>query len=196
MKKTVVVTSLVVGLLVPTVVWAQGFGGPGGGPGGGMRRSPKFRLTGLVRGIGELEKGKAPLTRAQAKQVVTLLTPWQKKPTMTEDEGKALYMKMNAVLTTKHKNELDKVAALRRRTARGDGGGPGGPGGGPPDTQQMQQMRQQMQKMRGFMQTYNPFYPPTSYKELKSLPERMRTGFTRRYQTQKDLLARLARKAK
>ena len=204
MKKTWIVVGLLAALIVPAVVQAQG---PGGGGGGARaRNSPKRRLTGLVRAIGELEKGnKAPLTKDQAKKVLALVAPWRKRPKMTEDQAKALYMKMNAVLTTKQKNELDKMAALRRRNARGDreggrggfgGGGFGGGGGQPPSPQQMQQFRQQMQKMQGFLKTYNPFYPPGNYRELKDMPDRMRQGWARRHQATVALLASLAKKAR
>jgi len=194
--KKLIVMGLVAGLLMPATVWAQGPGGGMGG-GGGRRNSPKGRLSGVLRGIGELEKGKAPLTKAQAKQVVGVVMPWTKKPKMTEAEAKAVYMKLNAVLTTKQKNELDKQTALRRRTAGDREGGPGGgAGGGAPDPQRMQQMRQQMQKMQGFFKTYNPFYPVTAYKEIKNLPERFSERMVKGYRDRQALLAKLAQKAK
>jgi hypothetical protein len=180
---------------------------------GGRRNDPKFRLSGLMRGIGELEKGKkAALTKDQAKKVVAAVKPWQSKPKMSESEAKSLYMKLNAVLTTRQKNELDKMSAQNRRFGGGGdrggsgggsrmgggpgGGGPGGPGGSPPSAAQMQQMRQRMQKLQGFFKTYNPFYPPTKYKELSNMPDRMQQGQKRRYQEQQALIAQLAKKAR
>lgn len=213
MKKTLVALSLTAGLLVaapgiPTVQ-AQGPGGPGGPGGGGMRNrnSPKMRLGGLWRGIGEIEKSNTPLTKAQAKKVVALVRPWGSRPKMTDGQAKSLYMGLNNVLTAQQKNQLDKMAAMRRRTERGDrgdgprGGGPGGPGGrgpggpGGPGGFDPQRMRQTMQKMQGFMKTMNPFYPPSKYSEIKSLPERMRQGMSRRFQSSRNTLTALARKA-
>jgi hypothetical protein len=240
MKKTLLLMSLVLGM-APSMLWAQMPGRPLGGPGGprgAMRNNPKMRLGRLIRGIGELEKGKkAALTKAQAKKIVAVVTPWKKKPKMTESEAQSLYTKVSAILTAKQKEELASSAPDRglggpdgRRGPGGPGGrgprgfggpggprggfggpggrgpdgfgGPGGPGGrrgpgggpgvfggGPPDPQQMQ-------KMQSFMKTYNPFYSPGSYKELKGLPDRMQEGYKRRYQEQQTLLTALARKAK
>ena len=206
MKKTLVAMGLVAGLIISPMissVQAQGPGGGGGGMRGGNRNSPKRRLSGLWRNIGELEKSRSPLTKAQAKRVVGLVRPWTTKPKMTDDQAKALFMSMNSVLTTQQKNELDKMGAMRRRTERGDReggpggqrGGPGGAGGGGFDPARMQQMRAQMQKLQGFMKTMNPFYPPTKYSELKSLPDRMKDGWTRRYKTTQTMLTALSRKA-
>jgi hypothetical protein len=180
-----------------------GMGGPGGGFGGGgqrgnqMRNSPKGRLSRLIGGIAMLEKEKkAPLNAAQAKRIVTAIKPWRTRKTMSDDQAKSLYMSVNNVLTSKQKNELDRVAAKGRRFGgeRPEGQrGMGGPGGAP-DPQRMQQMRAMMEKMRSIRKTMNPFYPPTGYAELKSAPERMREGMTRRYQRQNAVLAALAKK--
>jgi hypothetical protein len=122
---------------------------------------------------------------------------------MTDNEAKALYMKLNGVLTTKQRNELDKEAAKDRRFGgrsggRSGGGGQGGPGGagGAGGAPNMQQMRQAMQKLQGFVKIYNPLYPPTKYKEFNSMPEQMQSGFKRRYQAQQALLTQLAKKAR
>jgi hypothetical protein len=84
-----------------------------------------------------------------------------------------------------------------------DGPGGVGPGAGGPrgdgrrggresmDPQRMQQM----QKMQGFMKTVNPFYPPTNYKEVKELPERMQQRFTRRYGATRAVLVTLVQRA-
>lgn len=204
MKKTLVVLGLVAGLVVAPVisaVQAQGPGGGGGGMGGRMRNSPKGRLSGLWRNLGELEKSRVPLSKAQAKRVVSMVRPWSNKPKMTDTQAKSLYMSMNAVLTSQQKNEMDKMGAMRRRTARGDREGGqggrrgGGPGGGGFDPARMQEMRAQMQKLTGFYKTMNPFYPPSKYSELKNMPDRMKDGMNRRYQGTRTMLTALARKA-
>jgi uncharacterized membrane protein YgcG len=207
MRKTWLAVAVTIGMIFPACVWAQGMGGPRGS----RRNDPKFRLSGLMRGIGELERGKkAALNKAQAKRIVAAVRPWQNKPRMAESEAKSLYMKMNAVLTTRQKNELDKMAAQNRRFGGGENGRAGGagaggagggrmgggfssPGGGAPSAAQMQQMRQRMQS---FFKTYNPFYPPGKYKELNGMPDRMQGGFKRRYQEQQALLSQLAKKAR
>ena len=211
MKKLILAATLSVAALSSTLALApaqaQGFGGGGGGS--SQRNSPKGRLSSVIRGIGELEKAKkAPLTKDQAKKIVAAINPWKAKPKMTEDEAKSLYGKINTTLTTKQKNELDKMAAQNRRFSSGDrgerggggaggqGGGPGGGGGTPPSPEEMKKFQQMRQKMQGFMKTSNPFYPPQNYKELKDMPERMRESMARRYQSRMDMLKKLAAKAK
>ena len=189
-------------IFTPTISHAQPPGGGGGG-GGRMRNNPKSRLSGLMRGIGTLEHEKnAPLSADQAKRVVTTIKPWRSRKTMTDDDAKKLYMTVNTVLTIKQKNELDKFAAKNRRFGGGGSGGAGGDrspggggfGGGTPDPAKMAEMRARMAKMQGFFKTYNPFYPPSGYAELKDAPERMREGSARRYETQRQLLIALAKK--
>lgn len=211
MRKWILAAALsaaVTGVVCTPNAQAQGGGFGGGGGRGGQQNSAKSRLTRLFRNIDNLEKAKkSPLTKPQAKTIVTAISAWKTKPTMTEDQAKALYGKINGALTTKQKNELDKMAALNRRNGpreggdRQGGGGQGGPGGGPggggaPNPQQMAEMRQRMQKMQGFFKTYNPFYPPAKYKEMKDMPERMRESFTKRYQSRMEVVTKLAVKAK
>ena len=57
-------------------------------------------------------------------------------------------------------------------------------------------MRQRMQKMLSISQTYNPFYPPGSYPELKNMPDGMQQGLKRSYQEQRGVLVGLAKKAR
>lgn len=195
MKKTLVVAGLVVSMMLPTLAQAQG--GPGGGGPGGGQRSMKGRLTGLIRGLGDLEHGtKAPLNKDQTRKVLGLVRPWLNKPQMNEDQAKGLYMHINAVLNTRQKNELDIASAANRKRMEGSGGmgggrqgGGGGAGGGQFDPQTF---RAQMQKMQGFFKTYNPLYPPTSYSNFKQLPERMQDRFTKGYEKRQQLLAKLA----
>jgi hypothetical protein len=223
MMKKFVAFTLAAGLLMASggvAIQAQGPGGWGGrGPGGGMgmrdRNSPKGRLSSLWRNLGELQKSKAALSKDQARKVVALVRPWSSRPRMTDVEAQSLYTKMSAVLTAGQRDTMKKMAVARRNAMGGPGGpggprgggpggpggrggwgGPGGPGGGPGmDPQRMQQMRQQMQKMQGFMRTVNPFYPPTNYKEIKSLPARMQQRFTRRYGATRAILVTLTQKA-
>lgn len=215
---------------------------PGGprGPGGRMRNNPKMRLGGFIHDIGELERDKHnALSRDQAKKVLAALSPWRKKPKMTEAEAQSLLTKISGVLNAKQKAVLQKLAQNRRfgpppggpggpppdgrprggpppdgpggrRGPRGQNGrpgqggpppgGPGGPGGPPsgprPGGPGGRPSPQQMQKMQAFFKTFNPLYPPGSYKELKDMPPRMRDGFKRRYQEQEALLNALTRKAK
>ena len=207
MKKWIVAATLSAALtggslLHSTTSTAQAQGS--GGPGGGMNRTAKGRLSGLFRDIEELEKNKSKaLTKAQAKTITGIITPWKAKPKMSEDEAKAVYGKINGALTSTQKNELDKIAAKNRKgfgSAGGSGGpgggGPGGGSGGPPDAKQMAEMRARMQKMQGFLKTYNPFYPVTKYAEYKTLSDRMKERMTKSYQSRTTLLAKLAAKAK
>jgi hypothetical protein len=102
-----------------------------------MRNSPKARLSGLWRNLGELQKSKAALSKDQAKKVVALVRPWSSRPKMTDAEAQSLQTKISAVLTTGQKDEMKKMATARRDSTRGGpggwggrgSGGPGGPGG-------------------------------------------------------------------
>ena len=65
MFRKIFAVGIMAALVLPTTAFAQM--GPGGGM-GGRGRNPKNRLGGLIRGIGDLEKGtKARLTKAQAR---------------------------------------------------------------------------------------------------------------------------------
>jgi hypothetical protein len=208
--KRLVVCLAVVGMILPACVWAQGGGGGGGGGGGFARQpNPKRDLTSLLRNIGELEKAnKKPLTKDQAKKIVSVVKPWEKKDKMSDDEAKAVRKQINDVLTTAQKNELDKMAAQNRRMGGGGAGGPGGGGGGfgggagggggggggggQLSPQQQQQMRQ---KFQAYAKVQNPFKSPASYKEFKDLPEQFRERIQKGYETRKELLTKLDKKA-
>jgi hypothetical protein len=189
----------------------------------GMRNSPKSRLGGLWRNLGELQKSKAALNKDQAKRVVALVRPWGSRPKMTDAEAQNLHKQISDVLTAGQKDEMKKMAMARREAMRGEWGGPrgrdgrgaggprGGPGGGRPggpggpggwggprggrEGMDPQRMQQQMQKMQGFMKTMNPFYPPTNYKEVKEMPERMQQRMTRRYGETRAVLTTLVQRA-
>lgn len=205
MNKNWMIAATLCAALTSNAVLAQGPGSSGS-----RSNSPKRKLGGLLRNIGELEKSKtAALTKPQAKSVVGLVNPWKAKPKMTDDDAKALFIKVNAVLTAKQKAELDKLAAMDRRFGPGErssgpgGGGPGGPGGGfggpgggAPDPAKMKEFQAMREKLSGFFKMYNPFYPPTKYKEYNDLPERMQKSFTERYTTRNEVLDKLAKKAK
>ena len=93
------------------------------------------------------------------------------------------------------------------RGERPDGPPPGGFGGPPPGgfgrglrgergERPAPPTQAQMKKMETFMKTFNPFYPPTSYKQLKELPRPMQEGVQRRYKETQAALAQLVAKAK
>src|SRR6476661_3752034 len=131
---------------------------------------------------------------------------------MSDDEAKALHAKLTNFLTAAQKAELAKMGPGGMRGGRdGDPGGrdgmrgPGGREGGrdgmrggmggfraPPSEKQMQELRQRFEKMRTFMTSFNPLYPVSSYKEFKSLPERMQERFADHYQDQQNLISQLA----
>jgi hypothetical protein len=215
----------VLGVLLVAGASAQPPGGPWGRP-GGMRDNPKMRLGRFMRGVGLLEKqGKARLSAAQAKKIVTAISPWRNKSSMSEAQAKQLETRLGSVLTSTQKKELQALRPPRREGGdhraerngerdgerRGDGagghrrggwdghrGGPDGRGprdGKPPTDAQRKEMRQRMDKMRTFFQTYNPFYPPTKYQTVKGMPGRMQEGLTRRYAAQQTLLVALSKKA-
>lgn len=84
------------------------FGGPGRDK--GDRRGPqnreKHHLARVWMGIGELEKGKTPLSKTQAAKIVALVLPVSKKPQLNDSDAKKLAEQIEAVLTTAQKTEL------------------------------------------------------------------------------------------
>jgi hypothetical protein len=188
--------------------------GGGGGMGRMMRNNPKMRLSVLMRGIGSLERErKTPVSASQARVIVTAVRPWISKPTMSEAQANSLYTRINGVLTSQQKAALQNARGNGRDgNRRGDddrrgagqrNGGPGGRDGGRRNAggrsnsggERPGGNRPNMQQMQGFFRTYNPFYPPSKYKQLNTLPERMREGMNRRYKTQQTVLNSLAKKA-
>lgn len=79
---------------------------------------------------------------------------------------------------------------------RGFGRGPGGFNGRPNGDRPTPPTEAEMKKMGDFMKSFNPFYPITSYKQVKSLPQPMQEGMTRRYKEMQAVLYQLAAKAK
>lgn len=201
-----------------------GFGGPPRGTEGRMRRNDsKRQLDQLMRGLGQVERSAAPLNRAQAQRIVTLLRPWQSRPTMTQAQAKSLAANLNNVLTAQQKNLLNARREERRgarpdgmrgegrggmRRPRGEGGPPPRDGFGAPPRRggfneprsgegafDPQAMRAQRQKMRGLRETINPLYPPSRYSQVKSLPARVQQGMMRRYQQTQATMSALTRRA-
>jgi hypothetical protein len=115
--------------------------GPGGpsGPAGGMvgrTPTPKRQLSTLVRKL-ELLTGDIAirLSPAQAETLGKTLVAVQAKDKMTDDEAKAAYDELLAVLDDRQQSQQDSISLPFRRGAGGPGGGGpggGGPGGGGP----------------------------------------------------------------
>jgi hypothetical protein len=81
----------------------------------------------LFRGIGRLgDDGDNPLTPAQAKAILAILTPLRTQKTLTSTEAEGVTKRLEAELTPA------QLTAVQSRSMRGGGpGGPGGPGGAP-----------------------------------------------------------------
>jgi hypothetical protein len=196
--------------------------GPMGGPGGGFRRSDKMQIGRFIREVGEMEKAKkTPLNKKQAQKIVATIAPWRKKASMSDADAKKLYVALRDTLTAAQKKTIDQRPPFGgpmggppdgrgprgergergNRGERGDRpdgpprgehgfGGPGGPNGERPKPPSEADMK----KMQAFMKTFNPLYPPTSYKEIKSLPQPMQEGMERRYKDMQAVLYQLSAK--
>ncbi|MFM7071016.1 MAG: hypothetical protein ACKO38_04375, partial [Planctomycetota bacterium] len=117
---------------------AAGPGGPGGPAGGmgGRTPTPKRQLSTLVRKL-ELLTGDIAIRLAptQAETLGKTLAAVQAKEKMTDDEAKAAYDELLAVLDERQQTQQDSISLPFRRGAGGPGAGaPGGAGpmGGPP----------------------------------------------------------------
>lgn len=182
-------------------------GGRGGDDRGGMRPrrdGAKGRLGALWNGMWRLEGSAVPLSKAQAKRVVNLVRPWSNQPSMTESQAKNFVTNLNAVLTAAQRNvvgDLSDAGPPGRdgfgppHGRPGDGPPRGRPGDGPPPPRPNGPDGAQGNAMRSLMERLNPFYPPTGYKEFKTMPLRMRQGLVRRYQESRATLVTLSRKA-
>jgi hypothetical protein len=114
-----------------------GGGMMGGGMGGGMMGggmggpNPKRDLTTLVRKL-NLLTGKIQITLSteQAASVTTALADMETSEKMSDDDAKAKYDALMALLDDDQKSTLDAIGLPRPRGPGGFGGGMGGPGAG------------------------------------------------------------------
>lgn len=206
--------------------WAQP-GGPmqggrpsQGGRGMGMMRSEKMRLPRFIESASRLS-GSTALSKKQAQQMVRLVTPWRKKPIMSEDAGKNLFTSLSGTL-----NSAQKTAMQNDRPRMGDGRGPGGPNGrggpqgggrgpggrgggrgeggpggrpggpGGPGGRGMQRPTEaQMKAMRSMMASYNPLYSgnPAGF---ASMPDQFKKGMQRRRDRLNAALSQIQQKAR
>ncbi len=164
----------------------RGGDGRGGDGRGGDGRGPRAKgeLNRIWHDIADLEDGQLALTRAQSAQVVALVLPVSRQPALSDDAAKTLADKIEAVLTSAQRTEIDKDHP------RG-GRGRGGPrDGGPP-----RMNRDDFEKVRPFVDALNPFYPPTGYSQFKSLPTEFAKDVAKRYGERRALLETLSKRA-
>lgn len=73
-----------------------------------------FKLMETTRKLGQLERdGIMPLTPAQAKSILVILTPLRGKADLTEDDAKIAIQSINALLTEQQLSAMDKMTASR-----------------------------------------------------------------------------------
>ncbi len=115
----------------------MGGGMMGGGMGGGMMGggmggpNPKRDLTTLVRKLSLLTgKIQITLTAEQAASVTTALADIETSEKMSDEDAKAKYDALMALLDDDQKSTLDAIGLPRPRGPGGFGGGMGGPGAG------------------------------------------------------------------
>ncbi|HEX5322695.1 MAG TPA: hypothetical protein VFW40_02835 [Capsulimonadaceae bacterium] len=149
MRRLIQTTALaaLAAMLLASAAFAQGPGGPGG-----FQPSPQMQaqfqkwrawqqnhknvssLQRTLRGLMDLEQDPSTkLNKAQAGKVLTVISKWKNKPTITDAQAHTINQQLTASLTTA---QLQKLAAGmtggRGRGGFGGGGGgrPGGFGGG------------------------------------------------------------------
>ena len=105
--------------------------GPRDGMRGGPERGPRAKgeLNRVWHDIADLEGSKLALSQSQSAKVVALVLPVSKQKTLSDTSAKTLATKIEAVLTSAQRAQLDK-----NRPPRGPRGErpPGGPMDGPP----------------------------------------------------------------
>lgn len=113
------------------------------------RHKYTFQLMDTVRKMMEMEKDpKVALTKDQAKQVLNILKPLQKKEKLTQEEAKEVLKNLKKVLTAKQLTAMGKIKIQRPAQRPPTGERPRPPEGAQP------RPRFDPERMRNF----NPFY--------------------------------------
>jgi polyhydroxyalkanoate synthesis regulator phasin len=117
-----------------------------------------FQLMETVRKLMEMEKDpKVALTKEQAKRVLDILKPLQKKEKLTQEEAKEVLKELKKVLTAKQLTAMGKIKPQRRPMA-----------GQPRPPQEGSQRRPAFDPER--MKNFNPFYLNPSDPRSKERP--------------------------
>ncbi|HEY3416385.1 MAG TPA: hypothetical protein VGM23_05830 [Armatimonadota bacterium] len=85
-----------------------------------------FALVRLFTGLGQLDGEQAPLTAAQAKSILAIMTPLRDQPSLTPAQAEQAQKNIEAVLTTPQRDALARVPTPGPPSGR--------PIGGPPPT--------------------------------------------------------------
>ena len=144
-----------------------GGGGAMGGQFAQFREAHKFtfQLTSMVGNIAQLDTdGVAPLTPAQAKTMLGILTPLRTKASLTQDEAKETLKALKQVLTEQQLTEIGKMKP-RRSTRGGQGQGMRGSGGHRPNFDP------------NAMKDFNPFNPKGGAPTAQQSQQRWNTFF-------------------
>jgi len=86
----------------------------------------KMELARLFRGLGRLDELNAPLTAAQAKSILAIMSPLRTQKTLSSDQATKVLAQLQAQLT---KAQIAALEQARQRRGPGGNGGPGGFGG-------------------------------------------------------------------
>lgn len=161
----------------------------------GMAMHGTFALLRLFRGIGRLEEaGKTPLTAAQAKAVLAIMTPLRTQQTLTPEQAKAAADKLNAILTAEQRAAIDAFRPGRGNWGNRQGDGQPPAGARPPDAERPTSPPpadtstnggERRMGERGFggpppagMENMNPFNPGEDNPMAKRMTERWQPIFT------------------
>ena len=160
MKRTTpVLIALILAIIFTTTALAQQ---PGGNQ-SSFRDKYKytFQLMQMVTHIGEIDKDKKyTLKPAQAKAVLAVLKPLRTQPKLTQDQAKAVLIKLKKPLTAAQLNAMARIKPkVQQRRPSGGQGGPPRQGG--------------QQGQRHFdanaMKDFNPFYTKVDPKDTRAV---------------------------
>lgn len=147
----------------------------GGQQGGGSAKFSQFRdehkytfmLMKLARNLARMEKEQqTPLTQAQAKTILQVLTPLRSKTSLSQDEAKATIRQIKPLLTERQLTEIGKMKSARQPGSGAASGGQdagsagGSAGGGQGRGGQSGQAGQRPRMDPAQMKNFNPFNPP------------------------------------
>ena len=130
-----------------------------------VMRPPKSQLSFYIRGLNHLSQtDKRQLHPHQFRRLTTVISPWLRRATMTDNEAQKLKQKLATILTPEQQELMHQWQASLG-------------GYGPPPVSNDWQGR----SIQEFRDTYNPFYPPAKHRLFSAIPPEMQERYQMRY---------------
>lgn len=146
----------------------------------------KTELRVWMRTIKDLQlNGKERLSAPQARKMDKCISFWRKKPHMSHDEARRLYVRLNSMLLPRQRAEF----AMRFKRVWhapfvdvSDKGVWTAYKGNPANPEQVKVIMEKLNQITVFIATLNPLIPPDSYQEIKEIAPPKQAKIRRNYQ--------------